>query len=84
MRFQWLKSLHMPIKEFADTHHRLHLPQRWSGWQHLHPAERRKEVNHFATLANSDCHVTWLVRKHNEYDALVVLTDRSQADYATI
>jgi hypothetical protein len=67
------------FKGFADTDCKLHLPQRWSGWQHLHPAERRKEVNHFATLASSDRHVMWLVEKQDEH-AFVVPWDHSRAD----
>jgi hypothetical protein len=73
------KSLRMPFKGSTDTACRLYLPQRWSGWQHLHPAERRKEVNYFATLASSSRHVTWLVKKRDEH-VFVVLRDLSQPD----
>jgi hypothetical protein len=76
---KWLKDLRIPFGEFADTQDRLYLPQRWSGWQHLHPAEWRKEVNYSPTLASSSRHVKWWqVLKHYEH-AFVVPWDRSQA-----
>jgi hypothetical protein len=51
------------IELSADIDNRLYLPQRWSGWQHLHSGERRKEVNHLITLVSSSRHVTKLADK---------------------
>lgn len=77
----WLKSLCKLFRGLADTVIRLYLPQRWSGWQHLHPGERRKEVNYFGPFASSDSHVARLVDDDDGH-AFEVPMHCFQADYA--